>query len=338
MMRKRTRQLQDGERGIALLAVLWGVVLLSVVALILTNLVQVEVRTAAYQKEAAQAYAFACGGVDEAIFQVVYGNQTQPQESDSARKWRQGQREMTVPFSHGNAKVFIVNETGKLDLNFATQEELARLFEARGASPDAAGGLAAAVVHWRSPLNPDNPEASALDVYYQSRSVDAQPRHDPFGSLEEALRVRGVTRDLFYGTVLATREGQVRPTYGVGQDLTIYSHTSQVNVNYASKEALESVPGIDPSWAQAVIAERRRAPFQSVAEISQRLPLTVPDDALPFLTTQDGPDYSLMAVGEVKGSRVRRTVRAIVRNKATGTAQFQILAWYDADSTAMGGV
>jgi general secretion pathway protein K len=336
MLRKSAHGLRNRERGIALLAVLWGVVLLSVVALILTNLVQFELRTAAYQKEAAQAYAYACGGLEETIFQIVYGSQTHSQESDPAKNWRPGQREMTVRFRNGIAKVLIVNETAKLDLNFATQEELARMFEARGVRPNAARELAAAVVHWRGPSNPEDPEAAALDDYYHSRLAGGPSRHAPFGSLEEALRVRGMTRDLFYGTVVITPEGKVVPTYGVGQDLTIYSRSSLVNVNYASEQALESVPGIDPSWARAVVEERRHAPFESVTEITQRLPITVPDDALPFLTTNDGLVYSLVAVGEVKGSRVRRIVRAIVENKTARTDRYRILAWYDDDSSGMG--
>jgi general secretion pathway protein K len=336
MLRKSLRQSAKEERGIALLAVLWGVVLLSVVALMLTNLVQVEVRTAIFEKEGAQAYAFACGAVEDAIFQIEYGDRTQQREGSSYQGWQPGQRELTVGFGNGRARVLIVNESGKLDLNFATEKELTRLFEARGVEPLRAQDLAAAVVHWRSPSNPDDQDAVALDDYYRSQPAALQPRHGLFGSVEEALRVRGMTRDLFFGTVVVTKDGRIMPTYGVGRDLTIYSRSSQVNVNYASEHALESVPGIEAPWARALIEERRHTPFQSMDEIARRLPVTVPDDALPYLTTNDGPVYSIVALGEVKGSQVRRVIRAIVQNQAAGPIRYRILAWYDDDSNGMG--
>jgi hypothetical protein len=66
------------------------------------------------------------------------------------------------------------------------------------------------------------------------------------------------------------------------------------------------------------------------------LAVSLPDNAVPFLNTGACDTYSIVSVGELKGSRVRRTVKAVVQIGPTGAAQRQrIIAWYD-DATGEG--
>ena len=295
------------------------------VALAFSSSVQIETRTAIYRKEATQAYALAAGGVDAAILEIAYP--PAPDQQDQPRLWKEGQRFAQVTYEHGQALVEIVNETGKLDLNVAGQEQLARLFRARGLEAVDTTRLAAAINHWRSPAGADDQESEALEEYY--RDAGYRPAHRPFGSAEEVLRVRGMSRDVFYGTAEFSREKGIQYQYGVGRDLTIYSKSSQVNVNYASEEVLLSVPGVTEDLAESIVRERTNKPFKSLDELAQRLGVSLPDKALPFLTTDACKTYSIVSVGEVNGSRVRRTVKAVVQVASQGAALHRILAWYD---------
>jgi len=313
------------DRGIALLAVLWTLTLLGLVALSLSSAVQDEVRTATYRKDAAQAYAFACGAIDTAIMAIAYpvpGNAANP----PFWSWKQGQRESVVPFAGGRARLEIENESGKLDLNFATDEELVRLFLARGVAPAPAQELAAAILHWRLPKQ-DDAESAALDKYYQAAGI--RPRHGRFQSVEELLNVRGISPELYYGAVEVLRDGSVGRTYGAGQDLTVMSGSSAVNVNYASEYVLESLPGMTVSLAKDIVRERTNAPFRSVPEVGDRLAVILPDEALPYLTTTEGGTYRIRAVGELAGSAVRRAVQAVVQVDPMNTLRHRVVAWYD---------
>jgi len=324
-----------GDAGVALLAVMSAVTVMILVALAFSGSVQLETRTAIYRKEATQAYALAAGGVQAVILDIAYPPADDQEETP--RLWKKGQRLARVPYEKGEALVEIVNESGKLDLNVAGRKQLARLFEARGLEPAEAAQLAAAIEHWRSPAGSDDQESEALEDYY--RNAGYRPAHERFGSLEEVLRVRGMSRDIFYGTAGFSREKGIRYQYGVGRDLTIYSKSPSVNVNYASEAVLLSVPGVGEDLAGPIVRERRNKPFKSLEDMTQRLSISLPDEAAPFLTTDEVGTYSIVSMGEVNGSRVRRTIKAVVQvgqpgavpqgAAAQGAALHRIIAWYD---------
>jgi general secretion pathway protein K len=313
------------DAGVALLAVMSAVTVMILVALAFLGSVQIETRTAIYRKEATQAYALAEGGVQAAILEIAYAPPLEQQ--DKPRLWKKGQRLVRVPYEQGEALVEIVNETGKLDLNVAGREQLTRLFEARGLEAAAAAQLAAAIDHWRSPAGSDDRESEALEQYY--RDAGYRPAHSPFGSVEEVLRVRGMSRDVFYGTAEFSRETGIQYKYGVGQDLTIYSGSAAVNVNYASEAVLLSAPGVDENLAEPIVRERTSQPFKSLEDVAQRLSTSLPVQALSFLTTEPCKTYSIVSVGEVNGSRVRRAIKAVVQVAPQGAALHRIIAWYD---------
>jgi general secretion pathway protein K len=313
------------DAGAALLAVMSAVGVMLLVALAFSGSVQIETRAAIYRKEAAQAYALAVGGVQAAILEVAYPPPRD--QEDEPRLWKEGQRLVRVPYEHGEARVEIVNETGKLDLNLAGREQLARLFAARGLETAEAAQLALAVDHWRSPVGSDNEEFKALDDYY--RDAGYRPAHERFASVEEVLRVRGMSRDIFYGTAGFSRENGIQYQYGVGQDLTIRAQSPLVNINYASEAVLLSLPGMSKDLAEALVQERSKQPFQSLDDVVQRLGVSLPDEALPLLTTAVCPTYSIISEGAVNGSPVRRTVKAVVQVAPQGAARHRLIAWYD---------
>lgn len=307
---------RHSQAGFGLIVTLWGVTFLFVLVLILSSSVQIETRTTIYRKEAAQAYALACGGVEAALAEIAYprGEDDPPSPLWS---WQQGQRQGTVPLESGTAELTIVNATGLLDLNVASEDQLTRLLVARGVEPAEAQALAAGIVAWRKPPRDDSDVATD------------QARRGPFVTVEEVLRVPGMTREIFYGTVEVTEEGEIKPRYGVGQDLTVRSRTSTFNINYASETALRSVPGIQPGMARALVEERAEEPFETISEVSQRLSFSLPAEALPFLNTAVTDTYSITSAGQVEGSGVRRTVRAVVQLAAQGEPRYRILNWYD---------
>jgi general secretion pathway protein K len=223
----------------------------------------------------------------------------------------------------------IVNETAKVDLNFASGVQLERLFEAHGLNAAAASDLALAIVEWRKPPADDD-QSKALDAYYSRLGYTA--RHAQFGSVEEVLRVRGMTPEIFYGTLAVTPEGKILPFGGVRDDLTIFSKVAAININYGSVASLESVPGITPDLAATIVRGRvMNGPYRSMDDANLRLSAALPAESVSYLTTAEVSYYSVVSVGEVTDSRIRRVVKALLFAQADSGVPARILLWYDED-------
>jgi hypothetical protein len=125
-----------GERGFALLLVLWVMVLLSGIALHLLASGRTEMALARNGLEAAKAEALA----DAAIVSALYNFLGQ------RPSWVADGKPRLLSFPEGSAVVEVSDENAKINPNLAAQGLIASLFETLGASSTAARAAAAAIV------------------------------------------------------------------------------------------------------------------------------------------------------------------------------------------------
>jgi len=160
----------------------------------------------------------------------------------------------------------LVDESGKLDLNRASRESLARL-------PGMTEEIAASVVDWRDADDAPTDGGGAESPTYLGSTDGYRAKNASFENVEELLMVRGMTRDLLYGqpdSASSRSLGNDRyVTTGLFDDLTIWSRAhnptgsgqvrGRVNVNAASREVLMTLPGLSDADADALIARRAGA-------------------------------------------------------------------------------
>jgi len=162
----------------------------------------------------------------------------------------------------GRFKVTIEDEAAKIPLNklitgdkdkkvdLVVRAQLERLFELLELEPE----LIDPIIDWLDPDN--NPQPfGAEDAYYQSLPSPYPCKNGPLDAIEELLLVKGMTKEILYGT----DEKQ-----GLIHFLTLYSD-GKVNINTASVEVLASLSDkIDNVTAQAIIDYRQKNPFQEI--------------------------------------------------------------------------
>ena len=223
-----------GQRGVALLLVLWACTLLAILLGGYAMLARTEALQTRYQFAQTRAHYAAEAGLMRAIYAL--------QDPDPRRRWADNGRVYSFPFEGATVQVSMIDEGGKVDLNAASPQVLQALFHAAGLDAVAAAKLAANVVDWRSFVT-DAGQAASARAAYAAAGRDYGPRHGPFATLEELQLVLGMTPELYQ---------RLEP------DITIWSGRAQPDPNTAPPLALAAIPGLTPQQVQAALAARQQ--------------------------------------------------------------------------------
>ncbi len=173
------------HRGIALIAVLWVVALLAIVAGAVSAAVRGEARLAGNLLAQAQARHAAEGALHLAILSLL------AREGEPAHG--------AVPereIGHSTVRVVIEDEAGKLDLNLARARLLDGLLQAVGSTEGERRRVVAAILDWRDADDQTRPDG-AEDREYLAAGVAYGAKDAHFDSVEELQLVLGMSPALY---------------------------------------------------------------------------------------------------------------------------------------------
>ncbi len=185
MARPRPRR-EPGERGFALLVVLWWTALLALLGTQLATAGRLEAQRAGNLRSAAMARAAADGVLQEAVFHLLDG---------SPASWAADGAPRVVPVVGGLAHLDIRSEAAKIGLNQASPGLLAALLARLGTDPRQAASLADAILDWRT-ATPRRRALGAKAPEYRAAGRDYAPPNSDFETLDELRLVRGMTPDI----------------------------------------------------------------------------------------------------------------------------------------------
>lgn len=298
------------RRGVALIAVLWVVLLLAVIAGSLTLLTRAELGLSRNLVLSARAEALAEGGVWLAIGRML-ADPAGDGRITGAQAWR-------FELEDGVVDVLAVDSTALIDLNMAPEELLSGLFRAAGAAEDEAAILAARIADWRD--SDDNPRADGAEqADYAEADPPVRVGNRPFATADEILRVPGVTLALWRRI-----EGAV----------TVHSGRPGINPLYAPALALAALPGMDAETVQAIVAARPApdagmdgaagtpADRQSLAELVN----TLPPEARRYLTGGSANKYLIRARAEPAGGGIY-VLETVAELAPAATPPWRIHEW-----------
>lgn len=293
-----------GDKGVALLVVLWALVLLGMLGMSFSFAMRTEAQAARNGLDGVRAYYQARTGINRALALL-----------SSAPLDNVLRTTITGGDEDSSFEVTIAGEGGKIDLNRVTEESLKGFLRQGGLSPEDVESVGDSILDWRD--DDDLPRANGAEFpYYGSLPEPLKPRNGKLSAVDELLSVKGVTPEL-YGRFLS-------------KVFTVHSNSPSVDVNQAPVEVLRLLPGITTEAAEAIVAFRRENPFRSPAEVAtflsgQGLPLT----AVRMLsTTSLRPVYTITSVG-VAGGKIARGVSCRVEIGAGGPKSVKILRWMD---------
>ena len=177
--------MKTGQRGFALIIVLWGVVALGLGAAILTS----TARRSLSEADAAGRTAAAGAAIDSAIQQAIFHLL-----ADGQPHWTPAGIH-AVSIGKTIVDVSIVDQAGAINPNTASPALLAALLVVRGSPNADAAALAASIVEWRTEARLVLGQSTA-PARYRAAGRSYVPPAAPFQTIGELGLVLGMTPDL----------------------------------------------------------------------------------------------------------------------------------------------
>ena len=236
-LRARGGRRPAAERGIALIAVLWLTVLLTVIAGSFAFSMRSEALAARNALSVAQARAAADGAVERAAFELQRPRNLPDVwlANGASHAWQEGEAAISAA---------AVDESAKIDINAATEPLLRGLLQnVGGQDPESAQRLVEAIADWKDPDELRRPNG-AEGADYLAAGRKQGPANAPFETTGELQRVLGMSPALFAR---------------IADSLTVYSRQRGINPVTASRDVLLALPNATPEAVDAYIAQRNEA-------------------------------------------------------------------------------
>jgi type II secretory pathway component PulK len=183
-----------------------------------------------------------------------------------------------------------------------------------------AEAMAESIVRWRER---DGSQGSGRDDMPASGA-----KRRLFSSVEELLSVTGINREVMHGSVRKGRDGEAKLYRGLADFVTVYSEKAQINLNYAEPEVIAALPGVDSQTAEVIVNARAEESLTN-SQTAQRIAGLIPGEAASMTTMNQSRVYSLVATAFSKNSKLRTSVRAVVKLDGTLKWGHSKLIWYD---------
>lgn len=221
----------------------------------------------------------------------------------AAKRIRQGYAitGLNVPLGEGSFSLDILPEPALRNINALKDDDWERIFKVCGVPEELWPELIDCFNDWRDPDDQPNLDGAETDDYYSrlnppyrarghtgqsplvGGAASATPRTAvPAGTtapvtglanldtVEELLLIKGFTPAILYGGYVEEDNTNSLVMTGIADLLTAIPETGeQVNINAAGKRVLMTLPGIDDTLADAIIAEREQGGREGLTVGSQ---------------------------------------------------------------------
>ncbi|MCP4683194.1 MAG: hypothetical protein GY864_12735 [Desulfobacterales bacterium] len=337
--------LGGNQSGIALFIVLWVLTLLSVIVGEFCHTMRAEVNIARNYKEETESQYIAEAGVYRAIAELVKDKFYKPkkptdsedEEEDTEEEeveWRVNIDIPAVPFGSGKFKVYIGNESGKVDLNRADKGLLKEALEgfdmeSFDMEDNDKDIIVDSILDWRDTNNNHRINGAEKD-YYNDLDEPYDCKNGDFDSVRELLLVRGVTPELFYGGLkkMFTVYYDGSSTGSRGNKKKGRS-SSKININAAPAEILSSLFKLTDEQITDIIEYRKEEDFKNYSDLAS----VIGEDALSpmknYITFSMKSYYSIRSVGMREGSQTRKGVDVMVELNRRLKKRFRVVRWFD---------
>ena len=329
-----------GAKGVTVFLVLWVLVLLSVIVGEFCRTMKTEINITRNMKQKAEAYYIALAGMNVAVHELVITKGFPPtgkadidMPTDERPVWRINAEIPPFEYGNGQFKVWVENESGRLNLNVVERPLLVAILKKFDLDEDRVDTIADSILDWRD-ADSFHRLHGAEDDYYQSLP-DPYPCKDAlFESVAELQRVKGVDRALYDAKLESVFTVYAAPEPNASGKKAKMStednaEIQKVNINAADRNVLLALPGISEEMADAILEYRTDSDIMSLAELQDLIGGDAYGAVRPYLTTRPSQYFTIHSVGRIKNSHAEHYMKAMIVLNTASDEKYRILTWWD---------
>ncbi|MEK7259360.1 MAG: hypothetical protein AAB211_06140 [Pseudomonadota bacterium] len=260
------------QRGSVIIIVLWTSILLTVLVTVMAGKVQLSARTAFHNRTAVGDMAAVASAMNQAEMELMLESMPEPIDQEQvlddegnirSPDYRFNGQPLTLHYPvEDDMVVRIYNHAGKINLNSLSNANLQLIIEKRlGPEPDPqrVQELLGAWTDWTD-LNDLAGINGAESDYYESLDPPYSARNSPeLDSVEELRLIRGYD-ELFKDVNLDAA-------------FTVYGEGNIVNLNLATREAMQMLPGLTDELIEQILLHRESRDFRNRADVGEIIPI-----------------------------------------------------------------
>lgn len=271
---KRGEGLQ-ADSGVALIAVLWILLLLSIMATGYASSTRLRAVAAANQIEAIKNRYHEKSALERGRFEYAkyVRNRTLMLQQEKIETltgqpvllWYPRYDPYLLETDHGTMAIQVRYTDNRFNINMIPADLWDRVLRLCGLEEqEQRTQLRDALLDWVDVDNLHHLEGAESE-YYLEQMPEYYCKNNEFQVLDELLLVRGVTPDLYYGN-------EDHP--GLVDFLSVYGAVDKVDINCASPALFLLLEGLDDNELLELLTLRQKTPFQKLSELSE---LVAPD-------------------------------------------------------------
>lgn len=324
----------NDEKGIALILVLWILTLLTVIVGQFCYTMRTETNITRNFRDDTQGYYLARAGIDRAIREIMLQSNTTPDPAESEEKsvkpWRVNTDIPAVSLGDGQYKVWIDNESGKININDADASLLRMMLAPFNLPLKEENIIVDSIRDWRDKDDLHRAYGAEND-YYMSLAEPYQCTNGPFRTTDEILLVRGVTREIFergLKKMITVHRDPPKKTQGRSfshqEEKTVY----RININAAPPQVLKSFPNMTEEMIQDIVNFRKEKDFRSTTELVKIVGNEVYNAVSRYITLDLSSYYTVTSTGMAEEARVAPEIEVMIRIRP-GKKEYRFIHWLD---------
>lgn len=289
------RTINHTQRGSVLIVTLWTITLLTILVTALASQTRLSARVARFHQDDLQDWADLQAALNQAEMQLMLERQGRSLTGvDDAEQlfdnplYQFNGRELTLHYPQAEGiRVRIQDHAGKINLFELSQPRMRELLVKRlgDDADEEIEALLNAWSDWRD-LNEGSMPNGAERDFYETLDPPYAPRNGNLETVEELLHIRGFA-EAFAGVDMEAA-------------FTLYGEEELINLNLATPEALQLLPGLDDALIEEILLWRTENEFRGNGDVAQLVPAENMARLRPWLNSRRTSDFYTIHVYKVQ--------------------------------------